>query len=177
MPSRSIPLEDLRQRSVMFWLPPGGRDNGVWADTWVIIAEVEPADAAPILDSLRDEDIGGYVADPSGRKATTNPGKRLYVDREQHSQATDVLMLYLRNKNRPLQAAERRTPVVPRARTKIELPAAIRILLMAVEIVLVAAFFALVLLLVYYRGAQLFPTVHPTHQQARTIDGDGSMNR
>lgn len=100
MLSRVIPLEYLKGRDVMFWLPPGGQDNDVWADTWVIIAELEPADTQPVLKLLRDNDIGAYVASPSGRKGAPGAGKQLYVDVQQYSGATDVLMLFLRKKNR-----------------------------------------------------------------------------
>ena len=69
MLSRVIPLEYLKERDLMFWLPPGGQDNDVWADTWVILAELESADAAPILALLQDADVGAYIAGPSGRRA------------------------------------------------------------------------------------------------------------
>jgi hypothetical protein len=166
MPSRIIPLEDLRQRSVMFWLPPGGRDNGVWADTWVIIAEVEPADAAPILDSLRDADIGGYIASPTGLHTAGDPIKRLYVDREQHGRAADVLMLFLRSRNQSTpREAVNRARIRPTAQPKAR-PFALRALLMVLQIAFLGAFFALMLTLAYYKGAEYFPGVHPTHHPA-----------
>ncbi|MCX2933431.1 hypothetical protein ORI20_24470 [Mycobacterium sp. CVI_P3] len=99
MLSRILPLEYLKERDVMFWLPPGGRDNEVWADTWVILAELDPADAEPILARLRDADVGAYVWTPSGRKGAPNTGVQLYVDREQHNKAVDVLMLFLRGRD------------------------------------------------------------------------------
>ena len=85
----------------MFWLPPGGQDNEVWADTWVILAELESADAAPVLALLQDADVGAYIAGPSGRRGATTAGVQLYVDREQHNRAVDVVMQFLRGKDQP----------------------------------------------------------------------------
>jgi hypothetical protein len=155
MPSRVIPLEDLKQRSVMFWLPPGGRDNGVWADTWVILADLEAADVAPILARLRRADIGGYAATPSGRRALANPGRQLYVDREQHSRATDVVMHFLRSRDQPPAGytARKRVPAPVRPRVH-------RTVATAVKVVVATVFIAMGLLWAYYAGAQRFPGVH-----------------
>ena len=172
MPSRVIPLEDLRQRSVMFWLPPGGRDNGVWADTWVILADVDAADAAPILARLHRADIGGYAATPTGRRAVANPGTQLYVDREQHGRATDVVMHFLRNKDQP--------PAEYTARTRVPTPvrpgAHARTVQTAVKVVVAAVFIALVLLWAYYAGAQRFPGVHRAPHPAPVFGVPGITN-
>jgi hypothetical protein len=111
MYSRLIPLEDLspsvtisqsgdlKQRSVMYWLPPGGRDNGVWADTWVILADIETGDVTAVLDLLAKADVGGYVAIPSdGQRVRAHSCQHLYVDTQRYHQAEDVLMLFLRCK-------------------------------------------------------------------------------
>lgn len=156
MPSRVIPLEDLKQRSVMFWLPPGGRDNGVWADTWVILAELEAADVAAILACLRRADIGGYAATPTGRRALANPGSQLYVDREQHGRATDVLMHFLRNRDRP----QAEYTVGKRVPTPVRPGARHWTLATPLKVVVATVFIAVVLLWVYYIGAQRFPGVH-----------------
>lgn len=151
MTSRVIPLENLNQRDVMFWLPPGGRDNGVWADTWVILAELEPADVAPILARLHEADIAGYAAVPSGRRGVATPVKALYVDREQHHGATDVVMRYLRNKEPgPAGYTPRKRPA--KALTKRTVPT-------VVKVILGAAFIALCLMWAYYAGPQRFPGV------------------
>ena len=172
MPSRVIPLEDLKQRSVMFWLPPGGRDNGVWADTWVILAELEAADVAPILARLRRADIGGYAATPTGRRAQANPGRQLYVDREQHSRATDVVMHFMRNRDQPPAeyTARKRvpTPVRPRAHD--------RTVPTPVKVVVAAVFIALGVLWAYYAGAQRFPGVHRAPHPAPISGAPGITN-
>jgi hypothetical protein len=94
-----IPLEELKQRSVMYWLPPGGRDNGVWADTWVILAELEAGDVTAVLDRLADADVGGYAAIPGGRKSCGSTAcHHLYVDRMRYHRAVDVLMVFLRGR-------------------------------------------------------------------------------
>ncbi len=69
MSSQIRPLEDLAQFDIAYWLPPGGRDNGVWADIWVAIADLETDDASEVLDLLAQADVGGYVAVPGGRRA------------------------------------------------------------------------------------------------------------
>jgi hypothetical protein len=93
------PLYDLAQRDVMFWLPPGGRDNGVWADTWAILADLGSGDATKVLDLLAEADVGGYVAVPGGQKARPKGPvcHRLWVDSMQYHRAEDVLMRFLRD--------------------------------------------------------------------------------
>jgi hypothetical protein len=158
--SRVIPLEYLKERDIMFWLPPGGQDNEVWADTWVILADLEPADAEPILAALRDADVGAYVATPSGRRGAPAAGVQLYVDREQHNRATDVVMAFLRGKNRPEVTAQRR--VTSSAAPKVR-PRAVRILVGALEVAFCVGLVALGMLWAYYRGAQIFEGVHSAH--------------
>lgn len=91
---------DPAQFDIMFWLPPGGVDNGVWASTWAELADVEPGDADPILALLADADIGGYAATPGGRSARLGrpTAKRLWVDSLQYHRAEDLLMSYLRGR-------------------------------------------------------------------------------
>ena len=69
MTSQIRPLEDLSSCGIAYWLPPGGRDNGVWADVWVAIADLETGDAGEVLDLLAKADVGGYVAVPGGIRA------------------------------------------------------------------------------------------------------------
>ncbi|WP_200902691.1 hypothetical protein [Mycobacterium sp. EPa45] len=161
MLSRVVPLEYLKERDVMFWLPPGGRDNEIWADTWVILADLEPADAQPLLDLLHDADVGAYVASPSGRRGAPATGVQLYVDREQHNRATDVVMQFLRGKEQPVMPRAER--IAPKIRSKIKMPTPPRPVVIAVQIALIATIFAVGLLLAYYRGPTLYPGVHPAH--------------
>jgi len=164
--SRVIPLEYLKERDLMFWLPPGGLDNDVWADTWVIIAELEDADAQPVLDLLGDNDIGAYAANPSGRRGAVTSGKQLYVDREQYTKAVDVLMLFLRRKDQPpIPWTE---PIAPKIRSKI--PAVPHAVALVLKVVLGAAFIALFLLLVYTQGPRMWPGVHPAPHPAPSSD-------
>lgn len=165
MLSRVLPLEFLNERDIMFWLPPGGQDNEIWADTWVIIAELEPADVAPVLGRLHDSDIGGYAARPRGLN-TAGAGSRLYVDVQQYSRATDVLMLYLRTKDQPpIPRAER---IAPKVRSRITIPAVPRPVALVLKVALGATLIALFLLLVYTQGPRLWPGVHPVQHPAPT---------
>jgi hypothetical protein len=173
MYSRVMQLEELKQRSVMYWLPPGGRDNGVWADTWVILAELEAGDATAVLDLLAEADIGGYVAIPAGQKARANGCHHLYVDMMQYQRAVDVLMLFLRGKGSHSDGAGTAAKG-PSTRNSIEvsrwcvIAAVIRQLTMkealrkVIWVLIAAALIALALTFVYYAGSARFPAVHPS---------------
>ncbi len=86
----------------MFWLPPGGTDNGVWATYWAELADLDSCDIGPVLTLLADADVGGYVATPGGhaRNRERSPIHRLWVDSLRYHRAEDVLMAYLNNRSR-----------------------------------------------------------------------------
>ena len=98
MSSQIRPLEDLASFHIAYWLPPGGRDNGVWADIWVALADLETADAGAVLDLLAAADVGGYVAIPGGVRARARGPvrSRLWVDAMQYGLAEDVLIRFMR---------------------------------------------------------------------------------
>ena len=98
MTSQIRPLEDLSSYGIAYWLPPGGRDNGVWADIWVTIADLETGEADEILDLLAKADVGGYVAIPGGMRAGARGPvcARLWVDAMQYGLAEDVLIRFMR---------------------------------------------------------------------------------
>jgi hypothetical protein len=98
MSSLIRPLEDVASREIAYWLPPGGRDNGVWADIWVMIADLETDDAGEVLDLLAQADVGGYAAIPGGRRARAREPvcSRIWVDAMQYGRAENVLMRFLR---------------------------------------------------------------------------------
>lgn len=81
----------------MFALPPDGQDNGVWANRWIVIAELEDRDVPRVMSKLAEADIGGYVAG-AARMAHAGTQRRLYVDAMQFNQAMDAIMLSLRGK-------------------------------------------------------------------------------
>jgi hypothetical protein len=96
------PIGNPAQFDIMFWLPPGGTDNGVWASAWAELADLEASDVGAVLGLLADADVGGYVATPGGHPP--RPGQavihRLWVDSLQYHRAEDVLMAYLHNRCR-----------------------------------------------------------------------------
>ncbi|HET7664976.1 MAG TPA: hypothetical protein VFK56_02605 [Mycobacterium sp.] len=98
MSSQIRPLEDLAQFDIAYWLPPGGRDNGVWADMWVAIADLDSGDAAEVLELLAKADVGGYVAVPGGRRARARGpvSSRVWVDAMQFGLAEDVMIRFMR---------------------------------------------------------------------------------
>ncbi len=98
MTSQIRPLEDLSSYGIAYWLPPGGRDNGVWADIWVAIADLETGDAGEVLDLLAKADVGGYVAIPGGIRARARGAVRcrIWVDAMQYGIAEDVMIGFMR---------------------------------------------------------------------------------
>jgi hypothetical protein len=94
-------VEDIASCEIPYWLPPGGRDNGVWADMWVVIADLESGDVSAVLDLLTKADVGGYVAVPGGVRARARGPvwHRLWVDAMQYGLAEDVLIGFMRGRS------------------------------------------------------------------------------
>ena len=85
MSSPSRPLPNAAQFGIMFWLPPGGTDNGVWASFWAELADLESANVTPVLDLLAEAGVGGLPPP-------------LWVDSLQYPRAEDVLMRFLNDR-------------------------------------------------------------------------------
>ena len=103
MSSPFNPIGNPAQRDIMFWLPPGGTDNGVWAQAWAELADIGGADVAPVLAALADAGVAGYVATPGGTRSRLRQPiiHRLWVDSLRYHRAEDVLMAYLHNRSHP----------------------------------------------------------------------------
>jgi hypothetical protein len=102
MSSYIRPLDDVAARDIAYWLAPGGRDNGVWADTWTQIADLDADAVTEVLDVLARADIGGYAAIPGGLRARAKGPVRhcLWVDAMQYGLAEDVLIRFMRGRRR-----------------------------------------------------------------------------
>jgi hypothetical protein len=188
MYSRVIPLEELKLRSVMYWLPFGGRDNGVWADTWVLLADIETDDVTPVLGLLAEADVGGYTARSRGvaavsrgqaavsrgqnavsrgQNARTDGWHRLYVDTMSYHRAEDVLILFMRAKgprpDHPWTDAKRPTTrnvtPTPHSRAIARIKDAVG---RAICVLIWVALIALGLAGAYYTGPTSHPCVHPS---------------
>jgi hypothetical protein len=96
------PIRDPAHLDVMFWLPPGGTDNGVWASAWAELADLDANDIAAVLGLLASADVGGYIATPGGRAHRQGQPAvhRLWVDSLQYHKAEDLLMAYLGGRRR-----------------------------------------------------------------------------
>jgi hypothetical protein len=96
------PIRDFGRFNVMFWLPPGGADNGVWASVWAELADLDADDVGAVLGLLADAGVGGYVATPGGRafRHRQQPLHRLWVDSLQYHRAEDLLMAYFTHQRR-----------------------------------------------------------------------------
>jgi hypothetical protein len=96
------PITNPARFNVMFWLPPGGTDNGVWASFWAELADLGVDDIDAVLRLLADAGVGGYVATPGGR--AYNWGQpvvhRLWVDSLRYHRAEDLMMAYLHGRDR-----------------------------------------------------------------------------
>ena len=99
MSSQIRPLEDIAQCDIAYWLPPGGRDNGVWADIVGLIADLDSDDAAgsrPVGEGRRRWLCGvpGWEKSQGAR-----PGPHsLWVDAMQYGLAEEVLILFMRSR-------------------------------------------------------------------------------
>ncbi|HTZ16293.1 MAG TPA: hypothetical protein VMC78_22200 [Mycobacterium sp.] len=102
MSSPLRPIKNLAQFNVMFWLPPGGTDNGVWASFWAELADLDEDDIHPVLRLLADADVGGYVATPGGRAYRRGwpVVHRLWVDSLRYHRAEDLMMAYFHGRGR-----------------------------------------------------------------------------
>lgn len=102
MSSPLRPIGNPARFDLMFWLPPGGTDNGVWASAWAELADLDADDIDAILGLLASADVGGYVGTPGGRAHRLRQPNlhRLWVDSLQYHKAEDLLMAYLHGRGR-----------------------------------------------------------------------------
>jgi hypothetical protein len=98
MTSLIRPLHDVAACEIPYWLPPGGRDNGVWATTWELITDIDSGYVATVLELLAAADVGGYAAVPGGRRARARGPVpySLWVDAMQYGLAEEVLIRFMR---------------------------------------------------------------------------------
>lgn len=75
----------------LYWLPPGGIGNGLDAQTWAPLIDVDAGDLILLLDTLREADIAAYGA-RVGRLGRSRPSStfRVWVDTWTHARAEDV---------------------------------------------------------------------------------------
>jgi hypothetical protein len=108
MRSPMRPIRNPAQFDVMFWLPPGGIDNGVWASAWAELADLDADDIHPVLGLLAGADVGGYVATPGGRahRWGRRVVHRLWVDPLKYHKAEDLLMAYLGGRTRRVDRSD-----------------------------------------------------------------------
>jgi len=100
MSSPIRPLEDVAACEIPYWLPPGGFDNGVWADTWELIADLDSGDVATVLALLAMADVGAYAAIPGGRRARARDPVpyTLWVDAMQYGLAEDMMIRFMQRR-------------------------------------------------------------------------------
>lgn len=81
-----------RRTNRAYWLPPGGFGNGLNAQTWAELLDVDASELVLLLDTLRDADIAAYAArvDKLGRRRPSSVF-RIWVDTWTHARAQDVI--------------------------------------------------------------------------------------
>jgi hypothetical protein len=77
-------------RMPSFWLPPDALGNGLAAASWAAIADVEPARADLLLQSLAASGVPACTAPLHGRFAAGL--YRVYVDPAHYARAENVLL-------------------------------------------------------------------------------------
>lgn len=102
MSSPIRPLEDVAACDIPYWLPPGGVDNGVWANTWELITDLDSGDVATVLTLLAMADVGAYVAVAGGRRARARGPVpyTLWVDAMQYGLAEDLIIRFMQGRAR-----------------------------------------------------------------------------
>jgi hypothetical protein len=91
-------IRDIAASDIPYWLPPGGHDNGVWADAWELISDLDSDHVPTVLGLLAAADVGAYAAIPGGRRARARGPVRhsLWVDAMQYGRAEAVLIEFMR---------------------------------------------------------------------------------
>ncbi len=106
--------------------PPARRDNGLRADQFVALADVDPRLGEHLLDLLRLADIAAYLepsTDPrvAVRYPVSGPVERLYVhaDQRQEARAVVVAAAHEAGESAETIAADEPPPTAPSARTDV----------------------------------------------------------
>jgi hypothetical protein len=73
-PAEHIQLPNLGDRGRLWWLPPGGRGNGLDAEGWAPILRLDAALVDDVLRVLHDEGVPAYAAAAPPRRAADRRG-------------------------------------------------------------------------------------------------------
>lgn len=174
MPSRILPLEDIEHLGTKFWVPAGGRENGVEATVWTVLAELELSEVSPVLSKLAAANVAGRAVAIAAATQRGNARHRLYVDAMKYNQATDALMIALRGKgNQEVAGYIPRRPATKSASLTTTSPRrqAAKIALRVGQWTLVAATFALMLGIGYATVSHRFPVAHPRPHHEQSAPG------
>ena len=73
-PAEHIELPHLGDRGRLWWLPPGGRGNGLDAEGWAPILRLDAALVDEVLRVLHDDGVPAYAAAAPPRRAANRRG-------------------------------------------------------------------------------------------------------
>jgi hypothetical protein len=104
--SISRPVAQPRRFGRLWWLPSGGISNGIDDDAWAPILDVTADLAEPLLAALREAGAPGYAAAGTRRatprrRASNEPGYRLWVGTSAHGRAEETLIRALARLGHP----------------------------------------------------------------------------
>lgn len=166
-------------RSETYRVPGNANENGLTAEKWTVLAELESYEAPLILDALADADVGGYTV-PARGPYTKQGRHQLYVDAAQYNRAEETLMNALRGKT-PRPYGARSTAYEPAPPHPIVAAAkriwAIKPVQWTVCGVFCVVVFGGMLLLMYRYGEDRFPAVHEQQTVSPGTPGMGTPDR
>ncbi len=96
-------------------VPPQRRDNGLRADAFVPLADVDPRLGDHLLDLLKLAEIAAYLEPPSDPRVTVSrpssgPVERLYVEAEQRGAAREVVLAAAEEAGDPVATPDEDSP-------------------------------------------------------------------
>lgn len=74
---------DFASRGLPFWLPPGGRGNGIPAEAWTMLVELDEADSTRAVAALSAARIAVYVSPVRAHDRIARCGRRVHQRRRQ----------------------------------------------------------------------------------------------
>lgn len=166
-------------RGETYRIPGNATENGVTAEKWTVLAELESHEAPLVLHAMADAGVGGYTV-PARGPYTKQGRHQLYVDAGQYNRAEEALMNALRGKTpRPYGArgtTDVSTPPHPIV-VAVKRIWAIKAVQWAAAAVFFFVVFGTMLLLLYRYGEDRFPAVHEQHTVAPGTPGMGTPDR
>ena len=101
--SISRPMQRPQRFGRLWWLPPGGQDNGIDDHAWAPVLEVDADLVVPLLEAFREAGVPAYAARTQAalsRRATPAEAARCYriwVGTSAYGRAEETLIAVMRS--------------------------------------------------------------------------------